>query len=363
MTKQSLPLWWSIGRLDNGAFVEGLTLEGVPISLTESRVRVQARQVYSYALAMNNNLAFGNLHPAFEQSIHRFINSCFRADGVAGRRINIANGNLIDTTADLYDTAFCLLALAESTVVVGKAITGPVIQRLLAGLDSTMAYENNQGFREFLPAPETRTQNPHMHLFEALLRLYDVTLDESIAERISMLDMFIRATFFDRENRWISEEVSSSIRSIDYEPGHSMEWVWLLGYQARLFGQPLDPFALDLYENYQRLDIAEGYMPLKVGATGVIVDGNRRLWSQTEALKGHLCLLELDADGPKQIYEKNAAECANSILDDWLMPSYVEGGWHNNFDGNDQLISTFMPTTSGYHVYLATSELARITNP
>lgn len=355
------PLWWRAGRRANGTFVEGLDFQGRPVDDNTSRVRVQARQVFSFALAANQGWKDAQFsHEALAESVQTFVTSCLRPDGLGGRRIDVGQPALIDATADLYDTAFCLLALAESTACLGETATMSAIGQLLTGLDQQLAYPDAQGYREALPADRVRLQNPHMHLFEALLRLYEVTGSAQVRERIDALFAFASETFFDRDADWVSERVGPEGKSADFEPGHSMEWVWLLGYYARLTGLPVDPFADQLYRQATRHGIAEGRIPLQLAADGRMLDASRRLWSQTESLKAHLHQLETSDSSSRDDYLKAAVECAQSLHDDWLGSPQCAGGWRDHFDADGELLSAFMPASSGYHVYLALAELSRV---
>lgn len=125
----------------------------------------------------------------------------------------------------------------------------------------------------------------------------EVTRDTAARERAEALLDFVRLTFFDHRNNIVQERVSSEAGTMEnhYEPGHSMEWVWLLGWRSRLFDIPLDPFASWLYELYCSAGIPEGRTPMGLTADQNPVDPTCRLWSQTESLKAHLTIVEMGA--------------------------------------------------------------------
>ena len=143
-----------------------------------------------------------------------------------------------------------------------------------------------------------------------------------------------------------------------YEPGHSMEWVWLLGYRSRLFDIPLDPFAVKLYTSYCSSGIAEGKTPMCLTVKHEPVDATCRLWSQTESLKAHMCIAKL---GPKELAHialKRAIECAESIHDHWLNTE-CRGGFYDQFDADGKLLARDIPGSMGYHLYVAIMDLSR----
>ncbi|MFK8052681.1 MAG: AGE family epimerase/isomerase [Woeseiaceae bacterium] len=361
MRTQSLPLWWQVGRLNNGAFLEGLTMSGHPLPTRESRIRVQGRQLFCFASAMNAGWETDGLRQGLSISLDHLLHCGLRDDGVAGHKINIDQSTLVDRRGDLYDTAFFLLALAECTESFGIERTQQGITKVLSGIDNVLAYaDDGVGYRERLPAPGIREQNPHMHLFEALLRLYDATRDPAVAIRINQLLASIDSLFFDHEQDCISEHWNAGRRDNHFEPGHSMEWVWLLGYYARLFDTPMQPFANRLYNRCIDQAMPEGQMPQIVTHGGRVTDASRKIWSQTEALKAHLCMLELGDPEFASDYQNRATECANTMFADFLTHCEVGGGWLNHFTADAILISEMMPASTGYHLYYAIHELQRV---
>lgn len=121
----------------------------------------------------------------------------------------------------------------------------------------------------------------------------------------------------------------------------------------------LDPFAVDLYERIEALDFKPGMMPLGVHIDGAITDPRRRLWAQTETIKAHLTMAEHHSD--RSLYEQRAAETATAVQKLWRDRCAVDGGWFEHVDADGSITSTFMPASSGYHIYFAISELMRVT--
>ena len=77
---------------------------------------------------------------------------------------------------------------------------------------------------------------------------------------------------------------------------------------------------------------------------------------QTEALKAHLAMLELDRDD--EAHDRRAFQCFDVLMDEYLTP---EGGWIDKFDEDGHVATESMPASTGYHVVLAFDELIRIT--
>ena len=394
MREQAWPLWWRRGRHPSGAFFEALDFAGHPLASGESRVRVQARQLFSFLLAAKLGWRQPGLGDELAASAARFLGACFRADGLAGRVVDIERGALIDDRPDLYDNAFCLLALAHSRKALGASVADAAIGRLLQSLDQRLAGPNGEGYREFFPSPalqernapsskaaDSRTaapspglrrQNPHMHLFESLLALYGQTGSGAVRQRAESLLNFISRRFFDLQGNFVREVAPSPEDS--FEPGHSMEWVWLLGHRARLFGVELHRFALPLYQRAWAAAPVAGRTPLRLPCSRAPAaaplpetpPGNRgssdpscRLWAQAETLKAHLCMVEHGPPEMAATAAQCAAQCAEAIGERWLSGT-CPGGWVDHLDAHGRRIAGTMPASTGYHLYLAISELSRV---
>ena len=357
---EAFPLWWKAGRHSNGAFYEALDFEGQPVPSDIARVRVQARQIFSLALAWKMGFRKKSLPVKLEQSMDRMLATCLVKEGLPGTLVDIEKGVLTDPQASLYVTAFMLLALAQSRKVLGSKAVDPKIETLLANIDQWLALPGGNGYREYLSSDSERLQNPHMHLYESFLLLYRTTGREDILERAETLLDFVRKTFFDAQNGVVREKVNPGVEMPPgpYEPGHSMEWVWLLGMRSRLLNEPLDPFAQRLYEHYYSAGIAEGRAPMGLTVNNEPFDASCRLWSQTESLKAHLTMAE---SGPPELAATalhRAVECAQDIHDRWLATD-CRGGWYDHFDGDGELIAKDIPGSMCYHLYVMVKELKR----
>ena len=138
------------------------------------------------------------------------------------------------------------------------------------------------------------------------------------------------------------------------KPGLQFEWVWMLHAYARASGTPVSPSAERLYTfACSTLDEA-GRAVQDVTREGAIVDGSRRTWPQTEALKAHLALFEATGD---ERFAAFACRSFDVLMDEYLTP---EGGWIDHYDATGKPLSQTMPATTGYHVVLAFAELIRI---
>ena len=114
------------------------------------------------------------------------------------------------------------------------------------------------------------------------------------------------------------------------------------------------PIAGRLYSFAANTLDEDGRALLEVSREGIPHDAGRRSWSQSEALKAHLVMLEMTND---DAIAAAACQSFDILMDEHLTP---EGGWIEQYDGDGHIVSTTMPASTGYHVALAFSELIRV---
>ncbi len=108
----ALPLWWEVGAdLARGGFHDAISQDGTPV-VGPRRLRVQARQVYTYATAYTLGWT-GSAAKAVEHGLTQLFGRHLRSDG-RFRSLVAEDGAVIDDTPALYDQAFVLLALAAA---------------------------------------------------------------------------------------------------------------------------------------------------------------------------------------------------------------------------------------------------------
>ena len=352
MINDAFPRWADHGIAPSGGFWEALSLEGKTLQNPIARVRVQGRQIYCFCVAHEIGWDPARSKKIVEDGVHFLISACRRDDGLYGRNVDLS-GVLSDDTAELYDSAFALLAFATAFKTLDLDFARE------AGTALNEAIENllytDEGYLERLPHHGMRAQNPHMHLFEASLAWYESTKDDIARRRIErILDLFVRR-LFDSELPGLREAFTLDwVPHADdrLEAGHQFEWTWLLSEARRLGIAVPERLAHEVYTVAKRLTDSDSRIPLSHHFDATPRENVHRTWVQTEALKAHLVM----EPGPK----KPAAELAFDRLwkDHLLAP--VTGGWADKRDSDGALLSQDIPASTGYHVICALSELLRI---
>jgi len=369
-----LPFWASTGfDAEHGAFVEKFEPDGRPSGDDYTRVRVQARQIYVFSHAAV--AGFSDVGLARAQSAFGFLerHAWDRADGGWFHRLR-RSGQPLDRTKDSYDHAFMLLAMAWLYRAGGNSQVLERARQTIDFFESTLGQFRDgvfDGYAEQQVAPGAalplpRRQNPHMHLLEAFVALYEASGDDFWRARAArILELFRRhffkdgqlVEFFDRDWREIPHE-GRRLR----EPGHFFEWTWLLHRYAVLTGDTsVEPAMRQLHHwawqhGVERAGPAPWIAFEELDPAGkVLAGGSKRLWPQTEAVKSALAIHERfgDAEALKQ----------TQLLLGGLFSNFAgleRPDWREQTDRDGKLIREGMPSSSLYHLFLAVAEAVRV---
>lgn len=369
----ALGFWASNAADPRGGYAEFLNMDGTADFEHIRRVRVQARQAYVYAHAAYAGW-FDGARSACDQAWNfltgpgfaggDFIPNISASDPVGARgcaHLLKGNGELHDDMRDLYAQAFVILAGTWRFRAFGDEHALDIAKETIGFIDRHLSAQNG-GWFEALPAPDSsvRRQNPHMHLFEAMLALYDATQDKRFLTYANRLFELFETVFFDAETggvlefftpQWQPEQAEGGG---PLEPGHMMEWCWLLRCYEKLSGVDVSIYANALFDNAIRLGWND---TLKLICNSVHIDGqpansNLRSWAQTELIKASVAQA-MAGDIDKLVYASSAIK---SMFETYLdVPVY--GGWADELDASGRVISQTMPTSTFYHYFCAATEV------
>ena len=357
MIEHALPLWSSVGWDDrSGAFVERLSADGRADLEAPRRVRVQARQIYCYAKAAQMQWYPAGREIALK-ALERLLQTARSPDGGYVHLLD-RDGKVLDARRDTYDHAFMLLALATVFAITKDAQVRAEIDVALQFLDKHLRSQHG-GFVNGLPAWLPRQQNPHMHLFEAMIALYEATGEPQFQQRAGDFFGLFVGNFFDQKTQTLAEffeEDWSPIHPAVVEPGHQAEWLWLLRAFERNTGCPTTRFRTGLMTSALRYkDEATGCLVDEGDATGKITRATRRLWPQTEIAKAFIAQAEISEPGAEE-----QAKLALVRLEQHYLNHPVRGGWYDQFDADGRSLVDHVPASSFYHVLCAVSEATQV---
>jgi len=344
---RALPYWATHGQSTDDSWVEHLHLDGTPDVVAERRWRVLARQVYVYAKATSLGWYDGREVALSTYAKMKSVGYVHRVS---------ADGTVTDPMRDLYDHAFYVLAAGSLYGLTKDSRFLRDAEALLGWIEAALAHPCG-GWKESdrVGLEAARRQNPHMHLFEASLFLYGITENRkhlAFADRVYAL---FQAHFYDSGT--ISEFFASDWTLADSdmgqtaEPGHAVEWIWLLGQYAKATGVNVTAFQSALYKTAQ---MGRGwFLNDEEDKSGHIRRETKRLWVQTEVIKAHLAMAEIGVGGARDM----AAATINA-----LFPTYLtaEGLWNDQINACGANIASTIPVSTFYHILCMAGESVRI---
>lgn len=349
------PLWARVAwDHAHGGFFESLDFEGKPIR-GPRRVRVQSRQIYTFSMIGQrgwHDEAESIAAKAFDYLIARACPD----EGARGCVHRLGDdGAVLDDRRDLYDQAFLLLACAGRIDAAKCDRAAALAKKTIAFLDRELASPHG-GWIESDRGELPRRQNPHMHLLEAFMALYRATGDASWRERAAAVVELFDRVFYDGASGSLGEFFSDDLKARDaergavLEPGHMMEWVWLLSHYRAATDIDRLPVMNALYRSAKAYsDHDTAFLPDAVGAE--CASGDRRLWPQTEYMKAAFAL-STATDDP---FAKDGAAIIDTIFDSYLKQP-VDGLWCDQYNGAGAPIAADVPASILYHLFDAVAE-------
>jgi mannose-6-phosphate isomerase len=352
LTDQAWPLWLAHGvDWERRAFHEHLDSASLRCTASHRRLRVAARQTYVFSRAAQHDV------PRAKEAVALgldFLQGPARLpDGGFAWHFDLDN-RATDKILDLYDHAFVLLAFSAAAEVVGADRMRADAVALVDFIAARFAHPDG-GYRDSIPDAHPRMQNPHMHLFEALLAASDAFGGERFFECAGDLATLFVTRLFQAEEGALPESFDEELAPFGepgrflVEPGHHYEWIWLLHrYEtaAARMGVAMDPAlksaADSLFEFAERygVSLSSGLVVNRLCSDGTVSDGGFRLWPQTERLK---------AVARRRPDRVPAAHDALKRHFAGVRP----GLWIERMDARGQAIAEPAPATSLYHLTAA----------
>ncbi len=354
-----LPLW-ALHGLDHthGGCWNRLGPGGAPLPDGYKRLLVHARQLYAFTRGAELGAAAW-ARDAAEHAREFLVHHFWDARHGGWFATTDDGGAPLDRRKDLYDHAFAIFALAHHARATGAAESLRLARETLALVRARLADPRAGGFferasEEWQPLGGSRRQNPHMHLFEALLALHDAAPDAcALADARRLLELL--------ERRWLDPASAALREHFDaawqplvgdagerVEPGHHFEWVWLLDRFAALEpGSAAAGLGARLFAFAERHGVdADGGVFDQVALDGRLRLATKRLWPQTERVKA------LASREPRLRAELEQAlgRCFARYADP------ASGGWREQLDRDGRVMSDAQNATSVYHVVFALCE-------
>jgi mannose-6-phosphate isomerase len=322
-------------------------------------MRVQARQLHVYSEAAARGWWPGARAVA-DAGFAALVRDCWAKDGRPGfLHLLTPDKTPLDLKRDSYDHAFGLFALAWYFKASGESQALSLAHQALDMLEQRLA-DAAGGFVENVPDPALpRRSDPHMHLLEACLEWHEATGEARFLGVAARMVALFQSRFFDRESGTLREFFAADLTPAEGQagevvaPGHHFEWCWLLAWAKARGAGEAQAEADILYAHSVRYGLdSQGLAVDECDRSGLQVRASRRLWPQTELIKGHLTKAREGAPGAAEA----AADVAIKVLDSYLATD-VRGLWMDQFDAYGRGMSAAAPASSLYHIVVSFREL------
>ena len=291
-----LPHWLEAAVTEEGLFQTQLDRQwrhiGEPVGTAVSQTRLL------YNFAMGHDLTGDDAYLRATESGARFLIEKFRDPEHGGWFHSVGPGGaVVDDHKDAYDLAFIIFGLSHAFRITKAETFRAGILEAWDVLNSRFRDEHGgimrRLTRDFQPKEERRTQNPTMHLFEALLAAGEVEpamLDEALT-----LGKFV----LNRLVRWDGQPCLPELYDLGWNElpedrggyvclGHQFEWAYLLSsaVERGLPGWWLAP-ATDLLQFGLRVgyDRRDGGILNAATPEGNVISADKGWWEQCEGIR------------------------------------------------------------------------------
>ena len=352
------PFWSTRGTCrEYGGFQESVDLQGNPLDVPR-RGRVQPRQIFSFAKAPRFGWS-GDAAELVSHGLTYFLKHYRRPDGLF-RTLVAKHGAPLDHSAVLYDQAFALLAFSAAAEVLGP-VAGMAAEadRLRLAIGQHLRRPGGGYYSLMTPGPPLQS-NPHMHLLESSVAWAKATGSAEFHKVADEIGEIALRHFIDpasgalRENfddRWAP---AAGLSGRIVEPGHQLEWAFLLMSWKGAEREDVRRAALRLIDNAEQHGVRNGVAINALLDDFSIHDGAARLWPQTERLRAATIAARL-VGGAR--YWKMVNQAATGLMRYFATP--VPGIWQDQLLPSGEFRPVPVPAGNLYHIVGAIEELCR----
>ena len=211
----ALPYWGAACfDIGTGSFVEAAGWDGEPLLEMPRRTMVQARQIYVFAHASLLGWSASGRDLALEAAGNLIDRHFTFGDGDGWVFSITRDGKISDPKRDLYAYAFALYGLAWAYMLEPNPRFIDVARRTLFALDADFATPSGGFFPALGSDSRQLLQNPHMHLFEALIAWYSATGDKFFLVRAGKIFRLMTEKFFQADTCMLAEFFDDSWKPV-----------------------------------------------------------------------------------------------------------------------------------------------------
>ena len=297
---------------DDGLFFEQLDSELTPQTELNRRLLVQCRLVVSLC-TISHHQSSDRLLTVAEEAFQRTIERYY-AGPTKGWLFSLdPKGEPANTERDLYAHTFVLLACAHLFKASNDLLYRRIGEETLSFINSQFRADGG-GFFEVLddslkPLGRIRRQNPHMHLVEGCLAMFEASGSSTFLSVADEVIQLLQTKFMDHTSSTLREyfddllEPSQSLGHI-IEPGHHFEWSWLLRERLRVGQLSSESEMAVQYKALSRCLLDKGLsvgwdtthpgIYDEVSYQGELIKTSKRIWPLMEYVKALVVADHLD---------------------------------------------------------------------
>lgn len=361
--------WRTVALRPNGFFAVALDRQWIPAPVQYGTLVSQARQIFVMVAGYEHT---GD--PAYLDAVRLgtdFLLRHFRdpEHGLLFYSVDPA-GQVLDDSKNSYGLAFAIFALSHAARVNADERYRAAALETWAGMQRHLRDETGF-FRPGTDRAYARTlgrysQNPMMHLFEALLALHDATASDEVLRDAGQLADAVFTRLFDPDRGRLPELFDADWRPVppdrpgSVELGHQFEWAFLLSHAVEK-GLPETYLAIGErlldYGMTMGYDQEAGGVFSRLDADGAVIRGRKGWWEQCEALRALLHYAVVRERGDLwPPFDRSLAFAQRHFID------ADHGGWFAAFDPARPAQGTGKGSIwqAGYHVSSLYREALRL---
>jgi len=249
-------------------------------------------------------------------------------------------GKVIDDGKDSYGMAFTILALSHAARVTGderyKQAALETWAQMKEHLRDSVGFFKPKTDRNYTKIIGQNTQNPMMHLFEALLALHDATSSKEVLQDAEALANRIYTRLYQEREGRLPEiydgdwKPAGTAHQGYIELGHQFEWAFLLSHAVEKgfpksylkVGERLLNYGMKVsYDNEMGGIFSRG------DYSGGVVRGPKGWWEQCESLRAMMhWAVQRGRTDLWPTFDKSLAFSKKNFID----AEY--GGWYSSYD-------------------------------
>lgn len=352
-----LSRWLAAADRPDGLFHAALDRQWQPVGKTVGTLVSQSRLLYNFAIGYQVTGQEAYLD-AVRRGSHCLLDRFFDGQN-GGWNWSAGPDGVEDDSKNAYGHAFVIFGLSHAWTVTKE----PVL--LEAAIETIKVMETSfrdrlGGYRwyltnDFRDAKDVRSQNPMMHLFEALLALSRVEGAEDFAlAQAEELAEWIFTELFRPGEGCLPERYTLQWQPLEADPdgsvdvGHQFEWAYLLSraVEAGLGQQYLQTAGRLLeYGLKHGLDATGGGIYSNASFDGTITHPAKSWWQQAEAARALLHhAVRRGRDDCRAPFDLMMEFIRGKMVD----PEY--GGWFQTYPADERAMNKGSAWKVDYHV-------------